>query len=107
MALTFHIKESERFVVERLRRILKRAGTVWEEETKRNIQANGLVDTGELLDSIKSNVTTEGNLELKFEGHGVFHELGTDTVPKRPFALPALDHTQNELKSGRISRQTP
>jgi HK97 gp10 family phage protein len=63
-----------------------------EADAKRNIIANGLVDTGFMLNSVQTRVIDDSNAEVGVGAeYAVFHELGSSKLPARPFLTPAVD----------------
>ena len=72
-------------------------------EIKNNIQTKGVVDTGDLLDSIAQE--TNGTEATIHDGvtYGFFNEFGTYKMAARPFFIPALERW-TDLISGRLQR---
>ncbi|HYI80005.1 MAG TPA: hypothetical protein VEW67_04020 [Thermoleophilaceae bacterium] len=65
-----------------------------------NIQSQGLVDSGELLGSVE--VVDQGPLAKAVVVNafwGEFHELGTESLPAKPFLGPAADAERPAFKA--------
>ncbi len=65
-----------------------------------NIQAHGLVDSGELLGSVE--VIDQGPLSRAVVVNafwGKFHEFGTNRLPAKPFLGPAADAERPAFKA--------
>lgn len=61
-----------------------------EAHTKRNIQGHGLVDTGNLMNSVRAVKVDALRWQVVVGAdYGIYHELGTRFLPARPFLLPA------------------
>lgn len=72
------------------------------DEAKNNLERNGMVRTGELIDGLKvSNMKRKGNRKYVQAGiqkgdnsnifYGKFHEYGTSKMAARPFLAPAYE----------------
>ena len=107
MPTQWFLEESERKIKAKFSRILVRLGGIGTEDMKRQIQAVGAIDTGELLASVQDSITTDGDLKISFAGHGVFVELGTRDTPARAFARTTMDFLEVELKAGRVAERLP
>lgn len=78
---------------------VKKAAFDIEGNAKANIRAHGLIDTGNLLNSVQA---IPGAHELQWfvvvgAHYGIYHEMGTRFLPARPFLLPALEHVAPSL----------
>lgn len=92
--------------VTNLERLARKLGTVGDmlfdvteqvrDEVVNNIVTKGIVDTGDLRDSIKAEKKSD-DMSIVRDGvsYGVYNEFGTDRMAARPFFVPAIDGAGN------------
>lgn len=58
--------------------------------TKQNIAAHELIDTSNLINSVRATPETPTRWRVNVGAfYGIYHELGTRFLPARPFLFPA------------------
>lgn len=70
---------------------LGKAALSIEAETKANIQDQGLIDTGNLLNSVQASPTATGWRVSVAAEYAAYPEFGTRYQPPRPYFQPAID----------------
>lgn len=91
-----------------LKKGVEEGAKILEEEMKINIQANGLVLSGALFDSIEYDIRSGGKKCKARVGllgsarYGIFHEFGTSKMPARPWLEPAIIEKGDEAKQAMI-----
>lgn len=87
-----------------MNKAIEEGAKVLEEEMKLNIQANGLILSGALLDSIEYTIKRGGKSYKARVGllgnarYGIFHEFGTAKMPARPWLEPAVIEKGDEAR---------
>lgn len=62
---------------------------------KANVQAHNLIDTGNLLNSIRARRTGVAQWVVAVGAdYGIYHEMGTRFLPARPFLSPAAERAK-------------
>lgn len=88
-------------------RRMEQATIVVEGQSKRNIRTfkqseDKLIDTGRMINSITHQTEVKGNKIIGVVGtnldYAPFQELGTATIPPRPFLRPSLLQKRSEVR---------
>jgi len=78
---------------------LLKAGSILEAKAKQLVVTKGIVDTGNLLNTITTGTPSVNSIEVTSEAsYSVYNEFGTSRMPARPYMRPALDESKPEIK---------
>lgn len=86
-------------IVKRIRKnaaaIVAKTALDIEAAAKKNVAAHGLIDTGNLVNSIKAREVGEMLWRVSVGAdYGIYHEMGTRFLPPRPFLSPAAERAR-------------
>jgi HK97 gp10 family phage protein len=85
------------------RRATLAGAQVFESGIKMNIQRQGLIDTGFMLNSVTAQNTsgTEADVGPAAE-YAIYHEYGTSRMPARPYMRPAFDEGKGDALNAAV-----